>query len=99
MAVLKIDLDKLDRAISVYNTEINNIKDAKKSIKSSLSILKSSGWDSNAGKKWFSLLDDQWLKNMDYQIRVLGRLRDNLVIAKNQYIEVYNEQNSLKNVL
>ena len=99
MAVLKIDLDKLDRAISVYNTEISNIKDAKKSIKSSLSILRSSGWDSNAGKKWFSLLDDQWLKNMDYQIRVLERLKDNLVIAKNQYIEVYKEQDSLKNVL
>ena len=62
-------------------------------------MLKSSGWNSNASKAWFSLLDDEWIKNVDYQIRVLDRLKGNLVTARDEYVSVYNEQEALKNYL
>lgn len=99
MAKLKVNLDVLQRTINTYNTEINNLYNAKNSIQRSLVTLKSSGWNSNASKAWFSLLDDEWIKNIEYQIRVLSRLRDNLIIAKNEYTNVYNEQGTLKNYL
>ena len=99
MATLKVDLDVLQTTINTYNTEITNITAAKSAINRSLSSLKASGWDSGASKAWFSLLDDEWLQNIDYQIRVLTRLRDNLIIAKDEYKQVYDEQVALKNYL
>jgi WXG100 family type VII secretion target len=99
MAKLKVDLDVLQATINTYNVELGNLKDAKKGIQRALNTLKSSGWDSAASKAWFSLLDDEWLKNIEFQIRVLERLRDNLDIAKDEYQEVYEEQQNLKNYL
>jgi len=99
MATLKVDLDVLQTTINTYNTEITNITAAKSAINRSLTSLKASGWDSGASKAWFSLLDDEWLKNIDYQIRVLTRLRDNLIIAKEEYNGVYNELQTLQNSL
>lgn len=99
MAKLKVNLDVLGQTINVYTTEIDNIKDAKKAVKKALDNLKASGWDSSASKTWFSLLDDEWLKNINFQIRVLERLRDNLEIAKGEYTDIYNEQEGLKNYL
>lgn len=99
MAKLKVDIDVLERTIKIYKTEIDNLQHAKDAIKRSLTMLKSSGWNSNASKAWFSLLDDEWIKNVDYQIRVLDRLRSNLEIARGEYVSVYNEQEALKNYL
>lgn len=99
MAKLKVDIDVLERTIKIYNTEIDNLQHARDTIKHSLTMLKSSGWNSNASKAWFSLLDDEWIKNVDYQIRVLDRLRSNLEIARGEYVSVYNEQEALKNYL
>lgn len=99
MATMKVDLDVLLQTVRVYDAEIDNLNDAKKAIKRSLASLKASGWDSSASKAWFSLLDDEWLQNIDYQIRVLGRLRDNLNIAKDEYMDVYNEMQALKDYL
>ena len=99
MAKLKVNLDVLQRTINTYNTEINNLYNAKNAIQRSLVTLKSSGWNSNASKVWFSLLDNEWIKNIEYQIRVLSRLRDNLIIAKNEYTNIYNEQETLNNYL
>lgn len=99
MAKLKVNLDVLQRTINTYNTEINNLYNAKNAIQRSLVTLKSSGWNSNASKAWFSLLDDEWIKNIEYQIRVLSRLRENLIIAKNEYTNIYNEQETLNNYL
>jgi uncharacterized protein YukE len=95
LAKLRIDLDVLDATISTYNTEISNIKRAKVQVQNALNLLSSSGWDSQASKTWFSLLDDEWLKNIDYQIRVLERLRDNLRIAKSEYLAVVEERDKL----
>lgn len=99
MATLKVDLDVLQITINTYNTEITNLLAAKTAIRSALSSLKASGWDSGASKAWFSLLDDEWLKNIEFQIRVLTRLRDNLLLAKDDYKDVYEEQKELKNYL
>lgn len=96
---LRVDLDTLQTTILTYNTEITNLYAARSAIIKSLTSLKASGWDSGAGKTWFSLLDDEWLKNINYQIRVLGRLRDNLSIAKDEYQQVYAEQQALKDYL
>lgn len=99
MAILKVDLDILQTTINTYNTEITNLNAAKSSINRSLNSLKASGWNSGASKAWFSLLDDEWLRNINYQIRVLTRLRDNLIIAKEEYNSVYNELQILQNSL
>lgn len=99
MATLKVDLDVLQTTINIYNTEITNLNAAKSSINRSLTALKASGWDSSASKAWFSLLDDEWLRNINYQIRVLTRLRDNLIIAKEEYNGIYNELQTLQNSL
>lgn len=99
MATLRVNVDVLQTTINTYNTEITNIIAAKSAIVRALTSLKASGWNSNASKAWFSLLDDEWLKNIEYQIRVLTRLRDNLIIAKDEYTDVYNEQEALKNSL
>ena len=100
MAKLYVDMDALSRTVSVYDTELNNIEAAKKSVRSALGTLRSSGWNSSAGAAWFKLLDDEWLRNIDRQIRILERLRDNLSkIAKPEYERVYEEQQNLKNCL
>lgn len=99
MAKLKVDLDVLQATIGVYNTEIAHFVAAKASIVTALNALKSSGWKSDASRAWFSLLDDEWLKNIDFQIRVLKSLRDDLVIANNEYEGVYDEQCRLQNYL
>ena len=46
-----------------------------------------------------SLLDDEWLTNIDYQIRVLERLRDNMIIAKTEYEKVKTKQDALDDCL
>ncbi len=99
MAKLIVDFDTLQSTINTYNEEISNFRSAKTAISRSLSALRSSGWDSQASKAWFSLLDDEWLKNIDYQIRVLERLRDNMIIAKTEYEKVKNKQNALDDCL
>ena len=99
MAKLIVDFDVLQSAINTYNDEISNFRNAKTAISRSLSALRSSGWDSQASRVWFSLLDDEWLKNIEYQIRVLERLRDNMVIAKTEYEEVKNKQDALADCL
>ena len=99
MAKLKVDIDVLENTIKTYDTETSNLQHAREAIKRSLAMLKSSGWNSNASKAWFSLLDDEWIKNVDYQIRVLDRLKGNLVTARDEYVSVYNEQEALKNYL
>lgn len=99
MAKLIVDLDVLQMTINTYNTEIIQFESAKAAIKRSLIALKTSGWDSKASKTWFSLLDDEWLNNIDYQIRVLKRLRDNMIIAKNEYQYVREEQDRLDDCL
>lgn len=99
MAKLKVDIDVLERTIKIYDMEISKLQNARDAIKRSLTTLKSSGWNSNASRAWFSLLDDEWLKNIDYQIRVLGRLKANLEIARNEYNTVLSEQEALKNYL
>lgn len=99
MATLRVDLDVLQTTINTYNTEVTNLNAAKSAIKRSLASLKASGWDSGASNAWFSLLDDEWLQNIDYQIRVFKRLRDNLIIAKEEYNGVYDELQTLQNAL
>ncbi len=99
MAKLRIDLDVLERTIQTYQTEIENIREAKTEISKALSSLKASGWDSQASKVWFSLLDDEWLKNIEYQIRVLNRLCENLKIAETKYSSVEEELNRIANDL
>lgn len=99
MAKLIVDFDILQSTINTYNAEIVNFRSAKTAISRSLSALRSSGWDSQASKAWFSLLDDEWLKNIDYQIRVLERLRDNMLIAKTEYEKVKTRQDSLDDCL
>ena len=99
MAKLKVDIDVLENTIKTYDTEISKLQHAREAIKRSLAMQKSSGWNSNASKAWFSLLDDEWIKNVDYQIRVLDRLKGNLVTARDEYVSVYNEQEALKNYL
>ena len=99
MAKLVVDFDVLQSAINTYNTEITNFRGAKTAISRSLSALRSSGWDSQASKAWFSLLDDEWLTNIDYQIRVLERLRDNMIIAKTEYEKVKTKQDALDDCL
>lgn len=99
MAKLVVDFDVLQSAINTYNTEIANFRSAKTAISRSLSALRSSGWDSQASKAWFSLLDDEWLTNIDYQIRVLERLRDNMIIAKTEYEKVKTKQDALDDCL
>lgn len=99
MAKLIVDFDVLQRTINTYNSEIVNFRSAKTTISRSLSALRSSGWDSQASRAWFSLLDDEWLKNIEYQIRVLERLRDNMLIAKTEYEKVKTKQDSLDDCL
>ena len=62
MSKLKIDLDVLSETKSVYDSEIEQLKNAKKSIKKALADLKASGWDTSAGHKWFGNIDGGWIK-------------------------------------
>jgi len=99
MAKLVVDFNILQSTINTYNTEIANFRSAKTTISRSLSALRSSGWDSQASRAWFSLLDDEWLRNIEYQIRVLERLRDNMLIAKTEYEKIKTRQDSLDDCL
>lgn len=99
MAKLEIDLDVLRQTINTYNMQIIELNSAKNAVITSLNSLKSSGWDSNAGKQWFSLLDNEWLENFSFQLRVFERLRDNLTIALEEYTKVYDLQQELSNCL
>ena len=99
MAKLIVDLDVMQSTINAYNREILKFKEAKVSIIRSLASLKASGWDSQASKAWFSLLDDEWLKNIDYQIRLLEHLRDCIQYGKQEYDKVLQKQDRLDNCL
>lgn len=99
MASLKVDLDVLNRTIHTYNDEIENIENARTNVQRALRQLEHSGWKSQASEAWFSLLDDEWLQNIRFQIRVLKRLRDNMVIAKSEYQDIDDERKRLDDVL
>lgn len=99
MAKLEIDLDVLRQTINTYNMQIIELNSAKNAIIRSLDALKCSGWDSNAGNQWFSLLDNEWLENFSFQLRVLGQLKENLSIALEEYGKVYDLQQELGNCL
>lgn len=99
MSKLKIDLDVLSDTKNVYDTEIERFKDAKKSIKKALECLKASGWDTNAGRKWFGDVDEGWIKAFEFHIDVIQELSDELKFAQTKYNEVLEELESLKNSL
>lgn len=99
MAKLKIDLDVLNETIRTYESSIEDFRRVEKNIISALVDLKNSGWDSNAGKTWFSLLDNEWLKNINFQIRTLESLKRDLETAKSEYEKVVERQRSLANYL
>lgn len=99
MAKLIVDFDVLSRTITEYENSIQEFRDVEKKIKKVLAELKSSGWDSNAGKQWFSLLDDEWISNIEFQIRTLESLKKDLETARTEYQKVLNRQKTLDKYL
>jgi len=92
---LKIDFDVLDKTIETYDSQINGFIEAREGVVRALVLLRQSGWDSGASKVWFELMDTGWLDSMAYHIRVIKELKNELNTAKNNYSEVYSEQERL----
>lgn len=99
MSKLRIDFDVLNKTISVYEESIQEFRNIEKRIKKILASLKSSGWDSNAGRAWFSLLDDEWIQNIEFQVRTLESLKKDLETARAEYEKVLHRQQVLEKYL
>ncbi len=91
MGKLKVDLDVLRKTISEYDSEINEFEDVRTSIKKALEDLRSSGWDTSAGHKWYATLDDDWVRAFAAQIEVIREMQNELSYARTKYDELYNE--------
>lgn len=92
---LAIDFDVLEKTIQTYENQVDGFVQARNNVIKTLNLLRSSGWDTGSSKVWFELMDTGWLDSMAYHIRVINELKKELIIAKNNYLSVYDEQNRL----
>lgn len=59
---IKIDLDKLSTAITLYNTIISDFEQAVKDTEDAIKSLKTSGWKSGASTQYFLTYENTWKK-------------------------------------
>lgn len=84
---IKIDFDILNNTISTYQNEINNLKNAKNSIKLALDTL-SSSWKGQARDQYFNETYLEWDKGIDEHLSRLGFLCNQLKSVKRNYEEI-----------
>lgn len=89
---VKINLDTLDAAVRVYNTEIANLEDALKELDSVLNRLRSEDWRSEGADTFFESYDSGWKTRFTDHISYLKHLRDCLVTAQQGFHEEYSRR-------
>lgn len=99
MAKFKVDTDKIQDTITVYQTAIDDINDAIKNAQDAIDVLKSSGWKTNASKAFFDNFDSSWKTNIGNRVKIIEHLKSCLVNAQSEYEVLITEASQLGNSL
>jgi len=90
-----IDSDALKKAKNDYMEYASQMKELKSKLEKAVDNLKT-GWNTEAGKEFFKKYEDDWLNNLEDYIKVIEHMSDNMSIADNIYLTVFEEAKKVK---
>ena len=96
MADFKVDIEVLQKTKQTYNESVTNINNIKNNLTTLVQQLKETGWNSDAGKKFFESYDEGWAKNIDKYTKFVEFMSELLVQAEASYQEVIDASEELK---
>lgn len=99
MSKFRVDTDVLTDTINTYKIIADDINRAIRDAENAVNALKTSGWQSNAGKAFFDNFDYSWKVNMAKRVKVIIHLRQCLENARNEYEQLCSEAARLGNSL
>ncbi len=88
---VKVNLDALSEVLSVYVTEVENIREAYASLKNAMERLRDSGWKANSADEFFKNYDSSWKVDMENHIIYLEHLKGCLEKACQTFSDVYQK--------
>lgn len=89
---VKVNLDALAEAKSVYDESITTLEDAVRTLSESIDELKTKAWKTNGADAFFNNYDDSWKKDINAHISYLKHLRDCLQKAKDTFHSEYDKK-------
>lgn len=92
---VKVNLDLLDEAKRVYDTEIDQLQKAMDELSTAIEQLRCSDWKTNGAEEFFKNYDGSWKVKLKEHIEYLEYLRDCLASAQAGFHEEYSQQNKL----
>lgn len=89
---VKVDLNLLDQAVGIYDTQIDALEQAYTQADRSLEELRKSAWKSSGADAFFQNYDDTWKRDFQDHIDYLKHLRDCLKLAREGFYEEYERK-------
>ena len=99
MSKVKIDIEVLASTVRTLNTCYDNFSRVYNNLNTSISTLKDSGWDTDAGREFFSNYDESWKQDMVLFLAMISELRSVLDYAWEKYSCMVPLYNSLDNTV
>lgn len=91
---LKLDQEVMVSAQECYSQEAQDMEDLRTELMNAVTQLRA-GWDSEAGREFFSQFDDVWQKGMKNYADVVRHMADNMQLANSKYQEVIDQAQKL----
>lgn len=88
MADLKYDTDSMRTVASEYRAIAEKMSTLEVTLKNAISELKDEYWRSDAGDAFQEMYEEDWAKNVDKYVLVLGEMARQLDIAADDYDQV-----------
>lgn len=93
-STLKIDQDAMQSAKKEYDNCVTRMTSLRDNLKIAVDDIRA-GWKSDGGKAFFEKFDDQWYKNFNDYIAVIGHMSDNMDRANGKYQEIFEYADKL----
>jgi WXG100 family type VII secretion target len=87
--------EALKKARDIYSDQAQEMRDLKTKLSIAVDDIKE-GWNSSAGDEFFKKYDDEWIKNINNYIDVIQHMSDNMDIANNKYLTVFDNAEKIK---
>lgn len=88
MKDLEVNLDVMQETIRKYDSLITELKETRETLRNHIAELREEAWVSQAGTVFQEKFSAQWSQDLDKYIASLEHLKENLVIACQEYGEL-----------
>ncbi len=93
---LVFDTDALQQAATELNDAKEMMTQLKEELHNAVENLRTIGWQTEAGTKFFDKFDNTWEKNLANYIAVIEHMSSNTSYAQSEYEKIVEEANAIK---